>query len=193
MEPDDAKLVERAQRGDSEAFGELVRRHSRYLFSVAYRVTGDESLAEDVVQDTFLKAWERIGRFDFRARFSTWIYRIAVNRGIDLMRRKQRHSEDPVPTEAGEEALGASEAPDPHRLAVSGELGRQALELLRSLTPMERASFVLRHMEGHSIAEIGQVLGTRTSATKHAVFRAVRKLRSGLEPFMGEDHEAAVG
>jgi RNA polymerase sigma-70 factor (ECF subfamily) len=192
MEPDDAALVERAQRGDADAFGELVRRHGRYLFSVAYRVTGEEALAEDVVQDTFLKAWQRIGRFDFRAEFTTWIYRIAVNRGIDLMRRKQRHAEDPPPVELGDEGLGSTDAPGPHRLAVSGELGRQALELLRSLTPMERASFVLRHMEGRSIAEIGAVLGTRTSATKHAVFRAVRKLRAGLEPFLGEDHEAAV-
>lgn len=193
MEPNDAELVERAQRGDTEAFGELVRRHGRYLFSVAYRVTGDEAVAEDVVQDAFLKAWQRIGRFDFRAEFTTWIYRIAVNRGIDLMRRRQRHAEDPPPAEAGEEGLGASDAPDPHRVAFSGELGRRALELLRELTPMERASFVLRHMEGRSIAEIGAVMGTRTSATKHAVFRAVRKLRRGLEPLLGEDHEAAVG
>lgn len=193
MEPNDAELVRRSQGGDTEAFGELVQRHGRYLFSVAYRVTGDEAVAEDVVQDTFLKAWQRIGRFDFRAEFTTWIYRIAVNRGIDLMRRKQRHAEEQPEPETGEDALGATDAPDPHRLAVSGELGRQALELLRSLTPMERASFVLRHMEGRSIAEIGAVLGTRTSATKHAVFRAVRKLRSGLEPFLGEDHEAAVG
>lgn len=193
MEPNDAELVRRSQDGDAEAFGELVQRHGRYLFSVAYRVTGDEAVAEDVVQDTFLKAWQRIGRFDFRAEFTTWIYRIAVNRGIDLMRRKQRHAEDQPEPEVGEDALGATDAPDPHRLAVSGELGRQALDLLRELTPMERASFVLRHMEGRSIAEIGAVLGTRTSATKHAVFRAVRKLRSGLEPFLGEDHEAAVG
>lgn len=192
MELTDAELVERTQGGETDAFGELVRRHSRYLFAAAYRVTGNEAMAEDVVQDTFLRAYERLDRFDFRAQFTTWTYRIAVNRAIDLMRRKSHSATEGIDPEVGEDALGASQAPDPHRMAHSSELSRRTAAALETLSPMERTSFVLRHVEGRSIAEIGEVLGTRTGATKHAVFRAVRKLREALRPYVEADHEAAV-
>ncbi len=192
MEPSDAELVGRAQAGEAEAFGELVRRHGRYLFAVAYRVTGEEGLAEDVVQDTFLRAYEQLDRFDFRARFTTWIYRIAVNRAIDVMRRRGRMGEvfDPAGAEARH---GLVNDLHPQREAESAEMGRLAQAALAAMTPMERTSFVLRHMEGRSIAEIGEVLGVRAGATKHAVFRAVRKLRAALEPYLGENREAAIG
>ncbi len=192
MEPTDSELVERAQAGDGEAFGELVRRHSRYLFGVAYRVTGDEGLAEDVVQDSFLKAWQQLHRFDFRAQFTTWTYRIAVNRAIDVLRRRGKMSEPFDPTGV-EVRHGLVEERHPQREAESAELGRLREAALAAMTPMERTSFVLRHMEGRSIAEIGAVLGVRAGATKHAVFRAVKKLRAALEPYLGEDREAAVG
>ncbi|MGH9464146.1 MAG: RNA polymerase sigma factor [Thermoanaerobaculia bacterium] len=192
MEPSDAQLVEKAQAGDGEAFGELVRRHSRYLFGVAYRVTGDEGLAEDVVQDAFLKAWERLDRFDFRAQFTTWIYRIAVNRAIDVLRRRGKMSEPFDATEA-EARHGLVDELHPQRAAESAELTRLREAALAAMSPMERTSFVLRHMEGRSIAEIGEVLGVRSGATKHAVFRAVKKLRAALEPYLGGGREAAVG
>ncbi len=192
MEPSDSELVEKAQAGDGEAFGELVRRHSRYLFGVAYRVTGDEGLAEDVVQDAFLKAWEQLDRFDFRAQFTTWIYRIAVNRAIDVLRRRGKMRE-PFDATGAEERHGLIDELSPQRTAESAELGRVTAATLAAMSPMERTSFVLRHMEGRSIAEIGAVLGTRAGATKHAVFRAVKKLRSALEPYLGENRETAVG
>jgi RNA polymerase sigma-70 factor (ECF subfamily) len=87
---EDAAAVALARDGDAEAFRSLVERHSRLVFRVAYRMTGNESDAEDVVQETFLKAYRQLGRFESRANFGTWVYRIAVNCAIDYMRAKPK-------------------------------------------------------------------------------------------------------
>lgn len=181
-------LVERAQAGDATAFQALVDRHGRRLFRVAYRITGDTQAAEDAVQETFLSAYRRLDRFDGRARFSTWLHRIAVNAAIDGLRRQRRmrswHDEL-----ADEDASLPSPEPGPDRHAHSAEIGRATRAALDGLSPMERTAFVLRHFEGRSIAEISRVLGIRENAGKQAVFRAVLKLRKALTPFvlpMGE-------
>src|SRR3990170_6586549 len=85
---EDAAAVALARDGDSEAFRSLVERHSRLVFRVAYRLTGNEADAEDVVQETFLKAYRQLGRFESRANFGTWVHRIAVNCSIDLIRSR---------------------------------------------------------------------------------------------------------
>ena len=190
---DETALVARARAGDEDAFRELVEGHSRDLFRLAYRMTGSRESAEDVVQESFLKAYKAIHRFDLNSRFSTWLYRIAANSATDLLRRQRRHGEErhrePDPASAGD-PIGELEAvePGPLRLAVSAEIERRVERGLARLTPLERAAFVLRHFEQRSIAEIGRVLGSRTNATKQAVFRAVRKLREDLGPLVEEDH-----
>src|SRR5437660_3976742 len=87
-----AAVLARARQGDNEAFRALVERHSRSVFRLAFRMTGNEQDAEDVVQETFLKAYRQLGRFESRANFSTWLHRIAVNRSIDLIRGR-KHQE----------------------------------------------------------------------------------------------------
>src|SRR6202048_1741913 len=87
-----AAVLARARQGDSEAFRVLVERHSRSLFRLEFRMTGNEQDAEDVVQESLLRAYRRLGRFESRANFGTWLYRIAANCSVDLMRAKQsRH------------------------------------------------------------------------------------------------------
>src|ERR1700740_3165454 len=87
-----AAALARARRGDGEAFRELVERHSRSVFRLAFRMTGNEHDAEDVVQESFLRAYKQLGRFESRANFGTWLYRITANCAVDLMRSKQaRH------------------------------------------------------------------------------------------------------
>ena len=173
----------RARQGDSEAFRALVERHSRSVFRLAYRMTGNEQDAEDVVQESFLRAYRQLERFESRANFGTWLYRIVSNCSVDLMRAKQaRH--DMTRSDSLEEAahLPSSDSPDPERLAESGEIQRRVAEALTALSPLERAAFTLRHYEGRSIEEICKTLGLGTSAAKHSVFRAVKKLRVALEP-----------
>ncbi len=185
MRDDEARAVAQAQAGDEEAFRQLVSSHSHELFRLAYRMTGSRENADDVVQEAFLRAYRSLHRFDARSRFGTWLHRIAVNCAMDHLRRAQREASrrDPSADEAALERQ-ASHAPGPERLAESGQIESQVARALDALSPLERSAFVLRHFEQLSITEIGHRLGSRTSATKHAVFRAVRKLRRELSPWM---------
>lgn len=177
----DADDIDRARSGDREAFRALVERHGRKLFRLAFRLTGNVSDAEDVVQEAFLRAYRSLGAFESRANFSTWLYRIAANCAYDQLRSRARRPEEPL--DAGTELPSfAAPNPSPDRLALSAEVRRRAERAMARLTPAERAAFVLRHHEGLSIAEIGAALGLDTSAAKHSVFRAVRKMRAALAP-----------
>ena len=182
-----AAALDRARQGDSEAFRSLVERHSRTVFRLAFRMTGNEQDAEDVVQESFLRAYRQLGRFESRANFGTWLYRIVANCSVDLMRSKQaRH--DQTRSESLDEAmmLPSGDDPGPERLARSAEIAARVRSALDGLSPLERAAFTLRHYEGRSIDEISKTLGLGISAAKHSVFRAVKKLRIALEPLRGE-------
>jgi RNA polymerase sigma-70 factor (ECF subfamily) len=185
MECTETSVVARARRGDAEAFRELVESYSPKLFRLAYRITGDEATAEDAVQEAFLRAYRALGRFDERARFGTWLHRIAVNAAQELLRKQQRHH-----PHAGEEPRPSPE-PGPDRIALGLEVERAVRSALVDLSPMERTAFVLRHFEERSIAEICEQLGLGVSAGKQAIFRAVKKLRHVLEPFV-ERQEAKL-
>jgi RNA polymerase sigma-70 factor (ECF subfamily) len=183
-----AGVLARARQGDSEAFRALVEQHSRSVFHLAYRMTGNEQDAEDVVQESFLRAYKQLGRFESRANFGTWLYRIVANCSVDLMRAKQaRH--DQVRGDSLDELadLPAGDLPGPERLARSAEIERRVRAALAGLSPLERAAFTLRHYEGRSIDEISATLGLGTSAAKHSVFRAVKKLRVALAPLRSQE------
>ena len=184
MEQTDAALVGQARAGDSDAFRLLVERHARSLFGLAYRMTGNESDAEDVVQESFLRAYRQLKSFDERASFGTWLYRIAVNCSLDLVRSRGRRMEVFAPGggEAADPIAEAPPGPGPERLALSGEIRQRLSAGMARLSRTERAAFVLRHFEGVRIEELSRVLGCRPSAAKHSVFRAVQKLRRALEP-----------
>jgi RNA polymerase sigma-70 factor (ECF subfamily) len=200
MPESDAVAVARAQAGDPDAFRDLVDRHSRRIYRLAFRITGSAQDAEDVVQEAFLRAYRQLDRFESRANFGTWLHRITVNCSIDLMRSRPRREEpqdeqaldglaSPGAAGAGLAATFGGGAPsgDPERLAFSAEIQERVTDAMDRLSPMERAAFTLRHFEGLSIDEIGRTLNLRTNATKHSIFRAVRKMRSALEPFITAD------
>lgn len=182
MHETEAAAVARAKEGDQEAFRTLVERHSRSLFSLAYRLMGNEQDAEDVVQETFLRAYKQIQRYDGRASFYTWIYRIAANYALDLLRarktmgRKNDEEADPVLANVAAPDLGAD------RAVYASQVQTKIESAMAELTPQERTAFVMRHFEGQSIDDIGNVLGIGESATKNSIFRAVQKLRRALEP-----------
>lgn len=180
-------VLTRARQGDSDAFRALVERHSRSVFRLAFRMTGNEQDAEDVVQESFLRAYRQLGRFESRANFGTWLYRIAANCSVDLMRARQaRHDQAHGESLDAAADLPAADVPGPERLARSAEVERRVRDALGALSPLERAAFTLRHYEGRSIDEISRTLGLGTSAAKHSVFRAVKKLRIALQPLRGE-------
>jgi RNA polymerase sigma-70 factor (ECF subfamily) len=190
MPSTDAAAVALARDGDSEAFRSLVERHGRAVYRLAYRMTGSAHDAEDVVQETFLKAYRQLARFESRANFGTWLHRIAVNCAIDLI-RSRAHREAGQATGDLEQfgaavvSTGATGA-SPERLMLSTEVQRRIGDAMTGLSRLERAAFTLRHFEGRSIDEISQALGLKTNATKHSIFRAVRKMRAALEPFTAD-------
>ena len=181
MTLDDADAVARARTGDHEAFRQLVDKHSRSLYRLAFRMTGR---AEDVVQETFIRAYRQLSRFEARANVSTWLYRIAFNCAVDFLRakpRRQATSDD----EVLERLAARSDGPTMDDLVYAGQIGEQLQLALGGLSEKERAAFLMRHYHGCSIEEIGSTLGMKTNATKHSIFRAVRKMRVALQGFAG--------
>ncbi|HEY3382839.1 MAG TPA: sigma-70 family RNA polymerase sigma factor [Vicinamibacterales bacterium] len=186
---DDAQDVTQAQAGDEPAFRRLVERHSRGVFQLAFRLTGSEPDAEDVVQEAFLKAYRELRRFEARSSFRTWIHRITVNCAYDLLRQRPRHKAESLNADEGDGVGGiepeADETSRPDRLAFGAEVQSRVRTAMDLLTPAERTAFVLRHFEGRSLEEIGEALGLRVGATKHSIFRAVQKMRRALAPIVG--------
>src|SRR5438067_2928267 len=185
MDLTDAAAVSRARGGDADAFRLLVDRHATAVFRVAYRMTGNEHDADDVVQETLLRAYRQLGRFEERANFGTWLHRIAINCSLDLLRARGRADKHygGDPEEAELTGVAKAEA-EQDRLLLSAELQEQVKAAMQRLSGNERTAFVLRHFEGMPVEEIGKTLGIQVNAAKHTIFRAVRKLRESLEPFV---------
>jgi RNA polymerase sigma-70 factor (ECF subfamily) len=192
--------IERTLAGDRDAFRVLVERHSHSIFRLAYRLTGNQHDAEEVVQEAFLRAFQKLGQFAARANFGTWVYRIAANYSIDLMRRKRKEDarrETPmISTQDNPEIdpidLLPDAAPSPERLTQSLELRSQIEQALAALSHAERTAFVMRHWEGCGIEEIAAVLNSNSGAAKNTVFRAVQKLRQMLQPFLENKMQARI-
>lgn len=189
MEWTDQVAAEEVRKGNHLAFRVLVERHSRSIFRLAYRMCGNEQDAEDLVQETFLRAYRQISKFDNRSAFSTWLYRICANCSLDLLRSRKSRREVKV-KDGGEQAQDWLEAvaapqPGPDRLTQSAQVAKLLEPALNQLSDMERTAFVLRHYEGCDIEEIAEALGVQANAAKHSVFRAVQKLRRALEPAWG--------
>jgi RNA polymerase sigma-70 factor (ECF subfamily) len=184
MEMTDGAAVAAARQGDSEAFRLLVDRHSRAVFRLAYRMTGNEHDADDVVQETFLRAYRQLDGFESRANFSTWLHRITVNCALDLLRARSRQDKHYGGDPGDQEMNIAGDAPQPDRLLLSAEMQAKVGEAMQRLSSNERTAFVLRHFEGMPVEEIGRTLGIQVNATKNTIFRAVKKLRESLEPLV---------
>lgn len=173
----DQDAARRVLQGDQCAFRVLVDRHSHAIFRLAFRMTRNEQDAEDLVQETFLRAYKQLHRFDGRCAFATWIYRICVNCSLDLIRTRKLQ-----PTVANWLDQVAAHDPSPERLLQSHQIAGFLSPAMQQLTETERAAFILRHHEGLAIEQIAEILGVQAGAAKHSIFRAVQKLRRALEP-----------
>jgi RNA polymerase sigma-70 factor (ECF subfamily) len=168
----DEALVARAQRGDRDAFDELVRRHRSRVYAVVLRLTRDPSDAEDALQDTFLNAYRALHRFDRRARFSTWLYRIATNAALDVIGR--RRLSRPLDDAGVPEAVAPG---DP--FAQAGQ--RRALEAALAALPEEfRVATLLCDVAGLGTGEAAEVLDLPEGTVKSRVFRSRALLARAL-------------
>ena len=183
MHLDDAAALALAAGGDEDAFRVLVERHSRSVFRLAYRMTGSAEDAEDVVQETFVRAYRQLARFEARSNFATWLYRIGFNCSIDHLRGRNNRETGHAPEVLDRLASPAS-GPTSEDLVFAGQIGARVQHALNGLSEQERAAFLMRHYHGCSIEEICRELGLKTNAAKHSIFRAVKKMRTELRPLV---------
>ena len=176
---DDAALVSAALAGDSAAFDTLVTRHRRSVYQVCYRFVNHHEDAADLTQDTFVRAWKALGSFRGQARFSTWIYRIAVNVSLNRVSLKTPR------TEAVDFDLVADHREPAPGAAIAAEQ-RQAMvrRAVRSLPPRQRAVLILRTYHELSHQEVADIVGTSVGAVKANVFHALANLKKRLEPLV---------
>jgi RNA polymerase sigma-70 factor (ECF subfamily) len=183
MGRDDEKWVSKAQEGSKKAFDRLVRKYAELIFHLLYDLTGNYEDAQDLTQETFLRAFINIRKYRGDAKFSTWLYRVAYNLGIDFMRRRKRGLE--VDWES-QERKGVLERFDPSDgKGYTGE--REAIEgALKTLTQSQRMAVVLHYYHGFQMREIGEVLGCSEGTVRVHLFRALRRLRKQLKDYSPE-------
>ena len=184
---DDDELVRLAQEGRREAFEELVRRHADRLYGVVLRFSGEPTEAEEVVQETFLRAWRGIGSFERRAQFFTWLYRIGLNEA--KRRATRRPPADTLSVEQGALESFPDMRQAPERRAEQSEV-RAALErAVRGLPAKYRAPLILRDIEGLSTQQAAAIMGLREAAFKSRLHRARLAVRAAVEKHLAEDRQ----
>jgi RNA polymerase sigma-70 factor, ECF subfamily len=181
MGPDESFLIARARRGDVRAFEEIVRLHQRRVYGVALRIVRAHDVADDVVQEAFVRAWRALDRFDQARPFGPWVCRIAANLAVNHV-RSPRAREEALP-DSHAEAPGRG--PSPLSLVLDEE-ARRALEgALDELSAGQRAVFVLRSREEMSYAQIAQTLGISPGTVMSRLHRARERLARALAPYLG--------
>ncbi len=179
---DDRELVRRAQSEDQEAYEELIRRHQHRVFAVAGGILRRREDVEDIAQQVFVKAYFSLKRFDQRAAFSTWLYKITVNECWDLLRKKKVRPlvyESDLSEEQARQ-VGAAEEKDGGGPDVSERLeARQRVErLLDGLDERDRTMLILKEVEGFAVEEIARILDLNANTVKVRLFRARRRIVS---------------
>ena len=171
----DETLVRQSQNGDPAAFEALVRQHQRMIHSLTYRMTGSAADAEDLAQETFVRAYEQIGQYQGGAKFSTWLYRIAINACLNWRQREQRRQE--VYTQWAT----AAETDRPEAANGHADQSLRVQAALLKLPPRQRAAVVLTVYDGLNHAEAAKALGCSETTVSWRIFSARRKLKAWLQ------------
>ena len=182
---DEASLVTKAKAGDADAFATLVNHYDRRVFRMAKQITQNDEDAEDVLQETFLKAYSHLDDFQGNSKFYTWLVRIAVNEALMKLRKRRSDKTVPLddPIDTGEDVVAREIAvwdENPEDTYSREELGRILDEAVQSLKPAYRTVFVLRDIEEMSIEETAEALNLSISAVKSRLLRARLQLREKL-------------
>ncbi|MFZ5787778.1 MAG: RNA polymerase sigma factor [Acidobacteriota bacterium] len=177
VERTDRDLAAAARAGDESAFADLVRRHQAGVRRCAARVLGDAEEARDIAQLAFIRAWENLAKYDPTWSFTTWLYRIATNLAIDVLRSRGTRDRTHV---AHLRLVGDAVPPSAPRDLAEGEVKRIFADLAAELPPTQRAAFVLREVEGLDTGEVAAILGCSDATVRNHVFQARAVLRREL-------------
>jgi len=182
MAPTDDDLVEAFQAGDLSAFDDLVRRWDRKMQGAIYRIMGSEEEARDLSQETFLRAYRALKAFKGEARFSSWLYQVALNVCRDRMRRKRGRSFVSLDEldEAGQ-SLPAFTGPSALEIAERNDVARAVSAAVAALPEEQREVIVLKEYQGLTFLEIAEILGLPMSTVKTRLYRGLGQLRERLE------------
>jgi RNA polymerase sigma-70 factor, ECF subfamily len=190
----DIALVNRAREGDVQAFEQLVKQYDRQIFRIAQHITQNREDAEDVVQDAFLKAYEKLDQFQGNSKFYTWLVRIAVNESLMRLRKRRTGRmvsiDEDVETEEGSMPRDLAEwRPDPEVQYGQSELAEILRKTIQGLPPGFRVVFVLRDVEGLSTEETAETLGLSVPAVKSRLLRARLQLRERLSRYFRKNED----
>lgn len=184
----DEELVRKAKEDDERAFGELVSRYESKVYSLALRMVRNPEDAEDVLQDTFLRAYRGIKSFQGASTFSTWIYRITANSALMRLRKKQLPTVSIDNQDERETPVNIADfSPGPVEQLLNQELQHEMEEAIQSLPPEFRQVFVLRDLEELSNAEVADILDLSVAAVKSRLHRARLKIRNRLAGYFSEN------
>ena len=191
LSPQVDSLIRAAQRGDQDAFEQLVRAYDQSVLRLAMNLLRSPEDARDVYQEAFLRVYRNLHSFRFDCSFHTWLYRIVTNICLDQLRKRKVRKEEPAVVETSDGPVDRMEAfeedaaeADPERSMWNQQLKRKIENALEDLTPRERMVFELRHYQGLRLRNIGEMLGTTEEAAKNCLFRATQKMRSVLGDFL---------
>ena len=184
----DHDLIALARTGSEKAYRELLDRYQRPVFSLVYRMVRDRELAEDLAQETFVKVFNHLDRFNPKYKFSSWIFKIASNLAIDSLRKKEpqmvsldgsRHAETPDEIEATRITVESKDE-NPEEFLEAKELGQEIEQAIGRLRPDYRTAILLRHVEGRAYEEIAEIMSVPLGTVKTYIHRARAELRESL-------------
>lgn len=179
------ELIRRARDGDQDAFAELVMRHADRVYAMLRRFGLDADAADEVAQEVFVRAWRGLDRFQERAQFSTWLYRIAFNEAQRRLARRTLPRAEPTPDAETDPVVPESPQAGPEARALAGEFERTLGDALDMLPEEWRTAVVLRDVEGLSTRDAAEVTGVGEAAFKSRLHRGRMQLRALLEPYLG--------
>ncbi len=174
------ELVARVRNGDTDAFGELVRRYQRRAYAIAHRLMRQREDAEDLVQDAFMTALDKLDAFDDRRPFGPWLFRILVNRGTSQIRARKLRATEEVPVTVGDESA------TPDRLAERAETGARVRAAIAELPDRQQLVVQLYEIDGFSTAEVAEMLEIAEPTVRWTLHAARKRLRAELETWKME-------
>ena len=181
MEVSEKEIIRRVLAGDREEYRVLMERHFPVVLLMKLRMTGNLQDAEEAAQEAFIRAYQQLPAFREQSSFRTWVFRIAMNTALNLVKRRTRNPE--WNAESIDDPSGASPIstrPTPEAAMLDDEARTQRERAMEALTPMERTAFVLRHMEEQPMDVVADTLGINANSARQTLFRAVSKLRRQL-------------
>jgi RNA polymerase sigma-70 factor (ECF subfamily) len=180
------EMIERCKRGDTSAFRSVMEKFQGYAYALALRMICDEEDAKDIVQDSFIRVWNNIGRYNPKVKFTTWLYSIVTNLCYDKLRaRKRRQIVTMEEINISMLATAAAEG-DPEKLCCDKELASIISALTEELPPKQKMIFVLRDLQGLNIREVCEILRLSESSVKTNLVYARKYIRQKLEPYLSK-------